>query len=140
MKVLIDTNILISYIRHQKKNEDTIYYKLIENDINCYISSITRYELQIGNLKDKKIYEILIDNLNEINLSSKIIDKSIDLQRELIRLNKKLEDNDIFIASTAIVHKLPLVTYNTTHFERIEELELFDLSDYKGLRGDIITI
>jgi hypothetical protein len=29
------------------------------------------------------------------------------------------------------------MTYNTFHFERLEELELFNLWDYKGLRGDI---
>ena len=37
-----------------------------------------------------------------------------------------IQDRDLLIASTALAHGYALVTNNTKHFERIEELKLFD--------------
>jgi len=37
-----------------------------------------------------------------------------------------IQDRDLLIASTALAHGYALVTNNTKHFERIQELMLFD--------------
>ena len=43
---------------------------------------------------------------------------------KLLTENKMIEFRDIFIASSAIVNKLPLATFNLNHFARINGIRL----------------
>jgi predicted nucleic acid-binding protein len=46
---------------------------------------------------------------------------------DLIAQNKDIGIRDVFIASTALVHQLPLLTLNIKHFERVPALSLIHL-------------
>jgi predicted nucleic acid-binding protein len=57
------------------------------------------------------------------------VDQSVADQTAMIYLtlqpqNALLADADLLIASTALVHDLPLATKNRRHFDRIPELRL----------------
>ena len=46
------------------------------------------------------------------------------LFRHLKRQGQLFSSNDLWIAATALAHKLPLVTRNLTHFERVPGLDV----------------
>jgi predicted nucleic acid-binding protein len=48
------------------------------------------------------------------------------MMRALRSSNELLPPPDLFIAATAMVHKLPLATLNIKHFERVSGLVLLD--------------
>jgi len=57
-------------------------------------------------------------------LSSEIVKEAAKIYQNLKQMNQLIEIRDIFIAATSIVNRLPLITLNMRHFERIDSLEL----------------
>jgi len=123
-KVLVDTSVIIDYLRKTKK-EESIFWKVI-NNYDCVISVVTIFELYSGAKNqqhseaiDKVIsfLEILSFDTPQAKLASKIF-------KILKEKNKLIEFRDIFIASCAISENIPLVTLNDNHFKRIEDLVL----------------
>ena len=51
-------------------------------------------------------------------------DAAVEIYRDLRASNRLIALPDLFIGATALVHKLPLLTLNLAHFERISDLEL----------------
>ena len=47
------------------------------------------------------------------------------IRKDLKVQGKIIEDLDIFIAATCIVHDLTLVTYNKEHFSRVKDLKTY---------------
>ena len=124
--ILIDTSIIIDYLRKQNKKE-TLFWKII-NEYNCYISSVTMYEIYSGAKEEKQKNEadIIMTFLNVISFDAQQARRASTLFQTLKKENRLIEFRDIFIASCAISKKIPLVSFNRKHFERIKELELFD--------------
>jgi tRNA(fMet)-specific endonuclease VapC len=58
-----------------------------------------------------------------------VAEKSAEIYHSLRLKNKMIEFRDIFIAATAIVHDLPILTHNAKHFERIDGLEIVRLNE-----------
>ena len=54
-----------------------------------------------------------------------VVEKAIEIYVQLHK-GKQIEDDDIFIAATAIVNDCTLVTANIKHFERVEGLKLIN--------------
>ena len=51
------------------------------------------------------------------------------IKAELERTGRALDDLDLQIASTALVHDAPLITHNRRHFERVPNLVIEDWFD-----------
>jgi len=98
---------------------------------NCFVSEITIAELYFGAEKSnnppektkivdeiqKNIAVLLLTNVLQIYAKEKV---------RLQRLGTPVDDFDLLIAATALANKLILVTNNSKHFERIENLEIED--------------
>ena len=122
--VLIDTSIIIDYLRKQNK-EKTLFWKII-NRSSCYISAVTVFELYSG-AKEKKHIEaldVVLSHLEVIVFNTEQAKMASSIFRSLKSKNKLIEFRDIFIASSAIVSNMPLATLNTKHFKRIDGLIL----------------
>ncbi|MBU0567322.1 type II toxin-antitoxin system VapC family toxin [bacterium] len=127
-KCLLDTDILSYYFKEiesviEKGNEylDTYGY--------FTISSITGFEIFAGykKVRNKKKEELFIEFCEEneiLPLDYQEVKGASEIYDKLNRLGTPLEIPDIFIASTAIVNDLVLVTNNVAHFNRIEELKV----------------
>jgi len=123
-KLLIDTSIIIDHFRKKDKTNTRLiqlYSKYI-----LHISSITIFELYNGASSKEKVrdIELLLKNVTIIDFTSKIALEASKIYLELLSENKMIEFRDIFIASTAIVNKMPLDTFNLNHFERIKGISL----------------
>jgi predicted nucleic acid-binding protein len=53
--ILLDSSILIELFR-KKNKEKTLFYRLSKTEVNFCISSITNYEIGIGNRKTHTVY------------------------------------------------------------------------------------
>ncbi|ETR69388.1 MAG: PilT protein domain-containing protein [Candidatus Magnetoglobus multicellularis str. Araruama] len=121
---MIDTSIIIDHLR-KKNKEKSILFKIVDL-YNFHLSTIVEFELFAGVTNEKKIKDI-----NEIlgiciihPLSSEIVKEAAKIYQNLRQMNQLIEIRDIFIAATSIVNRLPLITLNMRHFERIDSLEL----------------
>lgn len=123
-KLLIDTSIIIDHFRKQDKSKTQLIqlYKIYL----LHISSVTVFELYNGasSIEKVKDIELLLKNVKIIDFTAKIAFEASKIYRELLSENKMIEFRDIFIASTCIVNKIPLATFNLKHFERIKGVRI----------------
>lgn len=128
MGYLLDTNIVSASL----KQNVIINLKLEESsrlEIDIYISGITYYEIKRGLLRTnatKKMvlfeefcqdYPILfLDDLN-------IFQKASEIHADLTSQGRIIQDADILIAATAIIHNLILVSQDSD-LTRVKDLQL----------------
>jgi tRNA(fMet)-specific endonuclease VapC len=127
MKYLLDTDTCIYFLNGNKKLIDKIEQVPIDS---LNISFISVSELFFGAYNSSNIK----NNIDKVNQFTKLINVvRSDLKSEnlfgKIKANLKIkgkiiEDFDIFIASIAIENDLILVTNNTSHYSRIEDIKL----------------
>lgn len=127
MKFLLDTDTCVYLLNGnpslKKKVEEVGVFSLA-------ISNSVLAELYFGAYNSKKVE----DNLKRINLFKKNLTILSDSQESALRFGKIkaalrskgkiIEDFDILIASIAIVNSCILITNNTDHFERIDDLQI----------------
>lgn len=98
---------------------------------NCFISEISLAELKFG-VENSENPEKNLLTLKKFLTGVKILPifHSLDLYaKEKARLRKAgttLDDFDILIGVTSVTHNMTMVTNNTTHFNRIMNIELVD--------------
>lgn len=129
-RLLVDTSILIDFLRKKDKSK-SLFYKVISKH-ECYISVITLFEIYSGAVNDDRQTDIikLLKWLIVLDFNS---DMAYHSSRILISLKKKnnlIEFRDIFIGATALSAQLPLLTLNAKHFTRIPELEILSTKDF----------
>lgn len=122
--MVIDTSVVIQYIRTKDKSA-TIFYQLL-NKNKIFISSVSLYELYIGATTIGKEEDILllIQKIPILPFTDLIALKAAQIYRQLKAKNQLIEFRDIFIAATCMLENLPIVTLNKKHFERIEGLKV----------------
>jgi len=127
MKYLLDTDICIYFLN---KNQTVIdrMKKIPAN--NILISIITLAELQFGaynsnkiknNLERVKFFE---KSIQTITLSPEITEEYARIKSKLRKAGNTVDDFDILIGATAVVHDFILVTNNEQHFSRIDKINL----------------
>ncbi len=124
-RVLIDTSIIIDYLRKKNKKKSQ-FYKSVGN-YTLFVSTITLFELFAGAKDERKRQDI--DNIMEyvkiLPFTKNTAKKSGEIHQSLKNKNKLIEIKDLFIAATALSHNLPLMTLNVKHFDRIEDLNVW---------------
>lgn len=122
--ILLDSSVLIELFRKQNKDK-TLFYKLSQTYTDFYISTITYYEIGIGNRKSHiEYWDTLLKQLTVLPFDTTCSDIAIEIYKDLLRKNKMIDIADILIGSTAMAHGLLIATLNSKHFERIDNLEI----------------
>ena len=124
--ILLDTDICIEILRGNNK----ILEKRIDSDERVAISFMTVAELYYGAERSKyrqkninAIEEFLL-SVDVINTDLEILKKFGELKSNLYKENILLPDADILIASVSLTKCTKLITGNTKHFNRFENLSL----------------
>ena len=127
--VLIDTSVFIAHFRSKSKG-NTHFQEAVKTYSNCYISSITVYEMELGALKAKRSSDLkeILPLLEVISFGRPEAEQAAKLDKELTEKNIRVGIRDVFIASTALVHGLDIVTENVRHFRRIKSVKLSAIS------------
>ena len=122
--ILLDSSILIELFRKQDKAK-TLFYKLSQTSDELCISSITHYEIGIGNRKSHSEYwDSLCENLRILPFDKACSNSAISIYLELLKANKMIDLADILIGATAVTYSIPIATLNVKHFDRIKGLEI----------------
>jgi len=119
--MILDSNIVI-YAFEPKYRESNLERFLLQSEFS--VSNITRLEVMgywRNSYDEFKRFELFFEAIHVLSVSSEVIDLAIQLRRQ-----RSLGLGDALIASTALIHQLPLVTHNTRDFQWIAELELID--------------
>ena len=127
---LLDTTTISDYLRRNKQVTSAI---LRINPNNIYISAISKYEIAYGLHKKPNLIPKLSSPLTEFYQLTNNLPFTADIAliagkiaNDLKVTGKPIGVPDVLIAATAKHENLTLVTSNTKHFSRIEELELID--------------
>lgn len=125
---LLDTNIVIFLFKGQFQLDEKI--DSVGNN-NCFISEISLAELLYGAEKSNRPEyhnNLIATFLQKIQVLP--IFGTLDIYaKEKARLEKagtRLDDFDLLIGATAIGNDLTLVTNNTAHFKRMDNINLED--------------
>ena len=127
-RVLLDTDTVSAILNYDPRvvNSAQDYYA---THGRFTYSIITKFEILRGlkarNAKRKLADFRRIDKLNEVlPLSDEIIEQAADIYAEFRRKGKPINDADILIGATALVHDMTLATNNEKHFSRISGLRI----------------
>ena len=119
--MILDSNIVI-YAFEPKYRESNLERFLLQGEFS--VSNVTRLEVMgywRNSDEEFKRFELFFEATHVLAVSSEIIDRAIQLRRQ-----RSMGLGDTLIASTALIHQLPLVTHNTRDFQWITELKLID--------------
>lgn len=125
MKAVVDTSILIDYVRGGSRWEHFIAEN--EEDTELYLPSIVVFELFSGkSTRDPKHAQEIIRFLKHfhiIELTEEIARRAGELYRDV---KKTINVPDYIIAASALQIGASVVTLNQKHFEHIPGLRLFE--------------
>ncbi|MFN3694105.1 MAG: type II toxin-antitoxin system VapC family toxin [Ignavibacterium sp.] len=120
IKMLIDTDILIDYLRGIEKSR-----LFLENSKHKFhISVITKFEIISGATNKNDIIKLegFLSNFIILPITNSIIANAYGIFKKY-HLTNKLGILDSFIASTAENYNLPLCSRNQKHYRLIKEIK-----------------
>lgn len=112
-KILIDTDVLINFLRGKAEARDFLSSKIADFDFHC--SAISVAEIYAG-MKDHEREKTadLLDSLTITDVTREIAEKA-GIYKRIIK-TQSLELDDCIIAATASVTKAILATGNAKHY------------------------
>ncbi len=124
--ILIDTSVLIEYLRSSDRR-NTMLVRIF-NKYQLCLSVISVFELYNGAVTDGKKHDvkILCEELTIIELNLETAKLASEIYLDLRKKNRIIEFRDILIGATAIHLDLMIATFNKKHFNRIENLRIFE--------------
>ncbi|MEM1322893.1 MAG: type II toxin-antitoxin system VapC family toxin [Bacteroidota bacterium] len=131
MNYLLDTNIIIFFFKGKFGIDEKIASIASIASGNCYISEITLAELKYGAFSssnpEKHLRQInqFVEMVKVLPITA-AIDQFAKEKARLRKDGKLIDDFDLLIGCTAIINELILVTNNTKHFTRLQDIELED--------------
>lgn len=126
MKLVVDTSILIDYLRGGTKWKELLLK--VEEGTEFYLPTIVIFELFSGKSSaDSRILNritILLKYFQQIELSEDIAERAGKLYRDI---NKRFDVPDYIIAASALNIGGTVATLNRKHFVEFPGLELEDI-------------
>lgn len=131
MKYLLDTNIIVGYLRDKPGKRELIKKLFSEGDL--IVSLITYGELEYGARKAKeyrtekrKVEQCFADlGIETLSLKKTTMEIFAKTKRNLELKGSGLDDFDLLIGSTAMENNITLVTDNAKHFNRLPGLNVY---------------
>lgn len=111
--VLVDTDILINFLRGREEAKDFLSSLLEESTIYCSVISVAEIHAGMKEHEREKTIE-LIDSLNIVEVTRDIAEKAGKYKRE--EKKQILELDDCFVAATAYIKGAVLATGNGKHY------------------------
>lgn len=112
-KVLIDTDVLINFLRGRQAAKEFLLSVLEDSTLYCSVITIAEIHAGMREHEREKTAE-LIDSLNVVDLTRHIAEKAGAYKRD--EKKQSLELDDSLIAATAFVKGAVLATCNAKHY------------------------
>jgi len=123
--ILIDTSILIDYFRKKDKSK-AIFTSLAAEHSRLAISVITEFEILMGSLPNQEdFWQRVFSQLIILDFDRNCASIASQTQKIPKKKNKIIDIPDLLIAATSISYGFRLATKNFKHFDRVENLILY---------------
>jgi len=110
---LVDTDILINFLRGRKKAKD--YLSTLLDESNIYCSAITVAEIAAGMRSgEEERTKALVDHVEVLDVNREVAEKAGHYKSSA--RGHGLELDDCLIAAAAFIHKAVLATGNGKHY------------------------
>ncbi|MCB9503932.1 MAG: PIN domain-containing protein [Deferribacteres bacterium] len=125
---LLDTDITIYWLNNTYPKIDQKIKSI--GDSRIFFSSISIAELFYGafhssqTASNLRLVSEFIKTINIINFDADTGKEFGNIKARLKKSGKIISDSDLFIAATALINELTLVTNNERHFKRIDNLKI----------------
>lgn len=128
--MILDTTFLIDVLRGNEPVE-----RLLSDcpaDGPRKVSAITAMELAEGihladsSKRERDAVRSLLSDVRSVPFDTDCAIEAGRISATLISNGQRIETADIQISATALVHDEPVITRNTTHFERIEGISVIE--------------
>lgn len=132
MSYLFDSDVCIEIIRGKdRKLLDSIRDRYGEITVlDCLTSVVVEAELRVGVFKSRdpgggeKKVDAFLSRFSVLAVDRSVARKYAEIRSDLERAGNRIGGNDLFIAATAMVHDLTLLTRNQREYARIPGLKL----------------
>lgn len=122
MELLADTTFLIDLQRGEGAAKALLQERAADEFI---ISIITIGELVPGFVRHgESVLSLFLQPFPVISITERTAWLYGEIFSNLRKIGALIGSNDLWIAASALEHKLPVVTRNTAHFHKIRELEV----------------
>ena len=128
MSFLIDTDICSAHLKGNRE----VSARFLQYSGRLRLSTITVGELYTWAKRGSAPPARLVA-VREMLMAARLIDVNHDvaqrageLRAALLDMGKPMPSMDLFIAATALVHELTLVTHNLRHFQNVPDLAVAD--------------
>ena len=129
----LDTNIITPILKENKKLQNRIYEEA-KRGARIVIPAIVYYEIKRG-LIDCKATAKLMEfekhcgtlGIDDIDVAT--LNKAAIIYATLKQTGRPIDDADILIAASCIVHNYTLVTDNTSHLGRVDGLQFVNWAE-----------
>lgn len=121
--ICLDTNLLISHKRAKDKNSTKLYE--LSKQYAFAITTISAYELYRGdNSVEDRFWMDFFSRITMLDFTLQAATEAGNIYRRLKAKGLMIDIEDILIGATALSNNLKVATDNTSHFNRIEGLNL----------------
>lgn len=128
MKIIVDSSIIIDYLRGGKKWDDFISAAETEQDLQLFLPTIVIFELYSGTSTKniRKLQEMIyfISQFERIDLNEHIARLAGELSRDV---SQRIQAPDYIIAASALQANAKVVTLNQKHFSQIPNINLYPI-------------
>lgn len=128
MLYLVDTDRAISYLNG--RNDAVELLQSLQGKLCLSVISLAEILEGIyffGEIKQKVLaLNKFLTGVRMLDVDYRVVDEFAKTRVVLRRGGNLIDNMDLLIASTALTHKLALITENKKHFERIKGLKLFN--------------
>lgn len=123
--ILIDTDIVIEYLRSKDKSATEMIKLMQEHDL--FLSAISEFELYLGakTARHQNDLDLLFSEVEVIPFDYGCGKIAARIWKDTHSRHQHIEIKDIFIASIAISNDVWLQTFNTKHFRGIQGLKIW---------------
>lgn len=120
MKLCIDSDFIINFL---KGKEEALDRQNLLGEFELCTTALNFYEVGYGMEKHGKNLDPLYD-LKMISIDHKVVEKAIEIRIDLESEGTSLAHFDLLIGAACLVHQMPLLTFNQSHFSRLERFGL----------------
>lgn len=124
MNFLLDTNILVYSLQRQAGDVFHDFLLSLSKRGLCFVSAISRFEVLAGSAEIFRAKNTqFLDGFPLLDVTRKIADRAGILFQEYRRRSLTVDNEDLFLAATALEGGLSFATTNAKHFPALHTIE-----------------
>jgi len=130
VRICLDTDVLIDYMRKPSEAIKHIMKDALEGKVSICTTSVNTFEVLLGAHLAPKQMELIeetkdfLEQLEVVNFDYETSVEASHLMANLRKHGQVIEIRDLFVGCVCKVNGMPLITRNLKHYKRINRLKV----------------